>query len=160
MKNFILLLMFLISFGCSSDKVDLTKANSEAKAFIESQFDFFTSSSIEKAKTTFSNDAILIGTDKSEYLKGWSEIEPSIVGQLAIEDPKFSTRDLNIVMSSSGDMASYTQLLDFSFNVNGENGEIKDVRNSGVIKKTNGAWEIVQIHWSIGVEGQAVEYEY
>ena len=41
-----------------------------------------------------------------------------------------------------------------------EAGEIKNVRNSGVVKKTDGQWKVVQIHWSIGVQGQAVEYEY
>ena len=30
--------------------------------------------------------------------------------------------------------------------------------NSGVIQKINGQWKVVQIHWSIGVQGQAIEY--
>lgn len=132
----------------------------EVSNFIAGQFDFFTNSSLEQAKNTFSADAVLIGTDEAEYLSGWTEIEPSIIGQLAIEDPKFLTRDLNIVMSDAGDMASYTQLLDFTFSVGGDSGEINNVRNSGVIKKINGEWKVVQIHWSIGVQGQAVEYEY
>ena len=65
-----------------------------------------------------------------------------------------------MVMSSGGDMASYTQRLDFTFSVEGEDGEINNVRNSGVVKKIDGEWKVVQIHWSIGVQGQAVEYEY
>ena len=76
-----------------------------------------------------------------------------------LSPPKL-TRDLNIVMSDAGDMASYTQLLDFTFSVGGDSGEINNVRNSGVVKKINGEWKVVQIHWSIGVQGQAVEYEY
>ena len=62
-------------------------------------------------------------------------------------------------MSDGGDMASYTQELDFTFNVGGEPGEVNNVRNSGVIKKIDGQWKVVQIHWSIGLKGQAVEYE-
>ena len=38
--------------------------------------------------------------------------------------------------------------------------EINDIRNSGVIKKIDGNWKIVQIHWSIGVKGQVIEYEF
>ena len=136
------------------------KTLDEVSSFISSQFDFFKNSSLEQAKNTFSDDAILIGTDEAEYLSGWSEIEPSIVGQLAIKNPNFKTRDLNIIMSDGGDMASYTQLLDFTFTVGEESGEIKNVRNSGVVKKINGEWKVVQIHWSIGVQGQAVEYDY
>ena len=146
--------------SCNVEKPNPEKSLDEVKNFISSQFDFFTNSSLEQAKNTFYNDAILIGTDEAEYLSGWSEIEPSIVGQLAIKNPNFETRDLNIIMSDKGDMASYTQLLDFTFTVGEDKGEINNVRNSGVVKKINGEWKVVQIHWSIGVKGQAVEYDY
>ena len=147
-------------YSCNVQNPNPEKTLDEASSFISSQFDFFTNSSLEQAKNTFSDDAVLIGTDEAEYLSGWSEIEPSIVGQLAIKNPNFKTRDLNIIMSDGGDMASYTQLLDFTFTVGEESGEIKNVRNSGVVKKINGEWKVVQIHWSIGVQGQAVEYDY
>ncbi len=162
MKNFIFftLLAFLI-FGCSSksvriDKVQVTK---EASEFISSQFDFFSNSSLDEAKMTFSEDAVLIGTDAAEYLTGWSEIEPSVKGQFVIKDPVFSSRNLNIFLSDDGSMASYTQITDFTFSIDGEPGEMKNIRNSGVIRKTNSMWKLIQIHWSIGQEGQAVEYD-
>ena len=162
MKNFIFftLLAFLI-FGCSSksvpiDKVQVTK---EASEFISSQFDFFSNSSLDEAKMTFSEDAVLIGTDAAEYLTGWSEIEPSVKGQFVIKDPVFSSRNLNIFLSDDGSMASYTQITDFTFSIDGEPGEMKNIRNSGVIRKTNSMWKLIQIHWSIGLEGQAVEYD-
>ena len=63
------------------------------------------------------------------------------------------------MLSNDGKMASYTQVVDFSYELNGELGEIKDVRNSGVIKNEHGVWKIAQIHWSVGVQGQVVEYE-
>ena len=160
MKHFIYLLSTLFFISCTNvETVDLAKATEEANAFIASQFDFFTESSLELAKETFAEDAVLIGTDAAEYLSGWTEIEPSVQGQLVIENPVFTARKLNVVMSDGGDMASYTQELDFTFSVAGEAGEIKNVRNSGVIKKIDGQWKVVQIHWSIGLEGQAVEYE-
>ncbi len=160
MKNIFYFLSISFLLLSCNDTRDIEKANEEAKAFIAGQFDFFTNSSLEQAKATFSSDALLIGTDEAEYLSGWSEIEPSIIGQLAIKDPKFITRDFKMIMSSGGDMASYTQLLDFTFSVEGEAGEVNNVRNSGVVKKIDGEWKVVQIHWSIGVQGQAVEYNY
>lgn len=149
----------LLSSCNSTEPVDMVKATQEANDFIASQFDFFTESSLELAKETFTEDAVLIGTDAAEYLSGWAEIEPSVKAQLVIKDPVFTSRKLNIFMDDGGNMASYTQVIDFTFNVGGESGEVKNVRNSGVIKKIDGVWKIVQIHWSIGLEGQAVEYE-
>ena len=137
MKNFIFftLLAFLI-FGCSSksvriDKVQVTK---EASEFISSQFDFFSNSSLDEAKMTFSEDAVLIGTDAAEYLTGWSEIEPSVKGQFVIKDPVFSSRNLNIFLSDDGSMASYTQITDFTFSIDGEPGEMKNIRNISIKK--------------------------
>ena len=49
-------------------------------------------------------------------------------------------------------------MIDFTFSVDGNTNTIRDVRSSGVIKKIDGEWKIVQIHTSIGVEGQAVDY--
>ena len=162
MKNFIFftLLTFLI-FGCSSKSVEIDKAQvtKEASEFISSQFDFFSNSSLDEAKMTFSEDAVLIGTDAAEYFTGWSEIEPSVKGQLVIKDAVFASRNLNVFLSDDGSMASYTQIIDFTFSINGEPGEIKNVRNSGVIRKTDTMWKLIQIHWSVGLEGQAVEYE-
>ena len=153
-------IIFTLLCSCNVENTNQEKSFDEVSNFIANQFDFFNNSSLEQAKNTFSADAVLIGTDEAEYLSGWDEIEPSTAGQLAIKNPKFKTRNLNIVMSENGDMASYTQLLDFTFTVGEESGEINNVRNSGVIKKVNGEWKVVQIHWSIGVQGQAVEYDY
>lgn len=159
-KIYFFLPVILLFTNCNNTNlVDIEKASTEAEDFIASQFDFFTNSSLEQAKMTFADNAILIGTDAAEYLTGWKEIEPSVKGQLIIKDPVFSSRNLNIFMSDDGKMASYTQELDFTYSIDGEPGEVKNVRNSGVIKKNDNNWEIIQIHWSIGLEGQAVEYE-
>ena len=109
MKRIIYLtLVSTLLYSCNVENSNQDQDFEEVSNFIASQFDFFTNSSLEQAKNTFSADAVLIGTDEAEYLSGWAEIEPSIIGQLAIKDPKFLTRDLNIVMSDAGDMASYT----------------------------------------------------
>ena len=86
---------------------------------------------------------------------------PSIVGQIAvIKEPVFKSRNLNIVMGDDGKMASYTQVVDFTFDSDGQTVEITNVRSSGVVKKYDGKWKIAQIHWSVGVQGHVIEYEY
>ena len=115
-------------------------------------------SSIEEAKATFYDEMTLIGTDKAEYYTSWSAMEASIEAQMQIAEPKFEQRNRRVFVSDDGTMASYTEIIDFSFSMDGITNTIKDVRSSGVIKKINGEWKIVQIHTSVGVEGQAVEY--
>ena len=162
MKNYILSIIALISvaYSCSSKNTTaIEQASEEATDFINGQFDYFTNNSLEQAKTIWSEDAVLIGTDAAEYLVGWNEIKIAVKGMLAIENPIFKTRDINIIMSDSGDMASFTQILDLTFAMGEEPGEVKDIRNSGVVKKIGDSWKIVQNHWSIGLEGQAVEYD-
>ena len=163
MKHLIYLLsicFFLTSCNNNNKTVNMEKATQEANAFIENQLNFFTKNSLELAKSTFADDAVLIGTDAAEYHVGWSEIETPLKAQLAtIKNAQFTYRNLKVVMSDDGNMASYTQKSDFAFVVDDKPGEIKDLRLSGVIKKINGEWKTVQIHFSIGGNGQAVEYE-
>jgi ketosteroid isomerase-like protein len=162
MKNYILSIIAMISvaYSCSNtNAVNIEKSTAEATEFINGQFDYFTNNSLEEAKTIWSENAVLIGTDAAEYLVGWDQIKIAVKGMLAIENPIFKTRDINIIMSDSGDMASFTQILDLTFAMGEEPGEVKDIRNSGVIKKIGESWKIVQNHWSIGLEGQAVEYD-
>ena len=175
-KIFIVFLLFLsILNGCNEvvnlnpedEKKISQKSEQEVRDFIANQYNFFSVGSIDVAKKTFAKDAIIIGTDESEFLVGWDKIKSSLLGQIeVIENPKFISKNLKIVVSDNSDMASYSQILNFSYRTpttessSGVKYEINDIRNSGVIKKIDGNWKIVQIHWSIGVKGQVIEYEF
>ena len=175
-KIFIVFLLFLSILNSCNEVVNLNpedekkisqKSEQEVRDFIANQYNFFSVGSIDVAKKTFAKDAVIIGTDESEFLVGWDKIKTSLMGQIeVIENPKFVTKDLKIVMSDNSDMASYSQILNFSYRTpttessSGVKYEINDIRNSGVIKKIDGNWKIVQIHWSIGVKGQVIEYEF
>ena len=175
-KIFIVFLLFLSILNSCNEIVNLNpedekkisqKSEQEVRDFIANQYNFFSVGSIDVAKKTFAKDAVIIGTDESEFLVGWDKIKTSLMGQIeVIENPKFVTKDLKIVMSDNSDMASYSQILNFSYRTpttessSGVKYEINDIRNSGVIKKIDGNWKIVQIHWSIGVKGQVIEYEF
>ena len=175
-KIFIVFLLFLSILNSCNEVVNLNpedekkisqKSEQEVRDFIANQYNFFSVGSIDVAKKTFAKDAVIIGTDESEFLVGWDKIKTSIMGQIeVIENPKFITKDLKIVMSDNSDMASYSQILNFSYRTpttessSGVKYEINDIRNSGVIKKIDGNWKIVQIHWSVGVKGQVIEYQF
>ena len=175
-KIFIVFLLFLSILNSCNEVVNLNpedekkisqKSEQEVRDFIANQYNFFSVGSIDVAKKTFAKDAVIIGTDESEFLVGWDKIKKSLMGQIEeIENPKFVTKDLKIVMSDNSDMASYSQILNFSYRTpttessSGVKYEINDIRNSGVIKKIDGNWKIVQIHWSVGVKGQVIEYQF
>lgn len=98
MKKISLLLLLFISFSCTnekseSDNIDLVSLKAEANKFIDSQWDWFEESSLEKAKNIFYEKGILIGTDKAEYYTKWEELEPSIKAQLAIQNAKIQSRN-------------------------------------------------------------------
>jgi len=163
MKKIYLLFLVIISFSCTdvktkSQEIDLISVKTEANKFIDSQWDWFEESSLEKAKSLFYEKGILVGTDKAEYYTSWEELEPSIAGQLAIQNAEVQTRSRTIFMSDDGRMVSFSEILDLSFQVGEETMTIAGIRSSGVIKKMNEQWKIVQMHNSIGVDGQAVEY--
>lgn len=162
MKKFIYLffICYLLSACNQSQSIDMQKATEEATKFISSQFNFYISGDLELAKNTFYSNAVVIGTDATEFWRGWDAMEPDVKAQLeVIKDAKFDVSNLNIDVSSSGDMAAYTSVVDFSFTAGGEPAKISNVRNSGVVKKIDGKWRITQLHWSIELAGQAVEYE-
>ena len=158
------LISFFTLISCNSSKsseiVTLSKEDQlkEINAFIDKQWNFMTNSSIEEAKNTFYDEMTLIGTDKAEYYTSWSAMKESIEAQMQIVDPKFEQKNRRLFVSDDGTMASYTEIIDFSFSFDGNTNTIRDVRSSGVIKKIGGEWKTVQIHTSIGVEGQAVNY--
>ena len=124
----------------------------EINAFIDTQ-DFILNSSIEEAKATFYDQMTLIGTDKAEYYTSWSAMEASIKAQMQIVEPKFDQRNRRVFVSDDGTMASYTEIIDFSFSIDSSRTSIKDVRSSGVIKKIKKIGK-VQPH-SVGVEGHS-----
>ena len=152
--------LILLTFSsCSNFNVDIAEAETEATEFIQSQFSFWENNSYDEAKNYFDSDAVLIGTDAAEYLSTWEEIGPSLGQKLeAVQDVKFEQQNLKVTLSNCGDMAAFTSI----FNFKGFSGEeifsIENVRSSGVLKKTNGQWKMIQIHWSIGSVDQVVEY--
>ena len=79
-----------MSFNPKDEKKISQKAKQEVRDFIANQYNFFSVGSIDVAKKTFAKDAIIIGTDESEFLVGWDKIKTSLTGQIeVIENPKF-----------------------------------------------------------------------
>ena len=63
-----------------------------------------------------------------------------------------------MTVHSSGEIAWVREIADWHVSVGGERIEVNDMRITGVLEKRDGAWLIVQMHVSVPVSGQVVEY--
>ena len=74
------------------------------------------------------------------------------------EDTEVTTRDQVIRVNSGGEAAWFSEVIDMNLTAGGEAVEVPGMRFTGVLEKRNGTWVIVQIHASMGVAGQVMEY--
>ena len=147
--------------GCAKTPVtvDSDKTMTEVQNAIGKVYEIWETKDINSVKEIYAENVVGFGTDESEYWKGIDEFEPSIKTQMtAINDLDFDFKNETIHISPSGDMASYSHKVDITFTSQGEPGKLKDVRISGVLVKKGSSWKHVQLHWSIGVKGQVIEY--
>ena len=95
----------------------------------------------------------MIGTDSDELLTGWEQIKSAIQHQfLEFEDTYISVNDQKIRISESGEIAWFYETLNYNFIHNGKAMSFEGIRFTGVLKKTDGNWELVQGHLSIPAE--------
>ena len=161
MKNIINYTIVVLLFGivgCATT-VDLDKTTVEVQNEIRKAYKIWETKDINSVKEIYAENVVVFGTDESEYWKGIDEFEVTLKAQMAaIDDPIFDFKNETIHISPSGDMASYSHKLDMTFTSQGEPGKLEGVRVSGVLVKKGSSWKHVQLHWSIGVKGQVIEY--
>jgi hypothetical protein len=104
-------------------------------------------------------DGVFLGTDESEVWIGKSQLQIAFIEQFSAWDSVTVDKNLlrSINYSPSGDAAWFTDISDFSVGVGGEIYTFPGLRLSGVFVYDN-EWLLQTIHFSIGVEGQAVKY--
>ncbi|NUQ40702.1 MAG: nuclear transport factor 2 family protein [Calditrichaceae bacterium] len=104
-------------------------------------------------------DMVNFGTDATERWVGWDALQASIEQQFAaFDNQQVSVRDQVIKVGASGTTAWYSQIMDWNLDAGGEVVNLEGMRASGVWEKRDGKWKIVQMHFSVGVAGQAAEY--
>ena len=159
--NYTIVVLLFGIVGCAKTPVtvDSDKTMTEVQNAIGKVYEIWETKDINSVKEIYAENVVGFGTDESEYWKGIDEFEPSIKTQMtAINDLDFDFKNETIHISPSGDMASYSHKVDMTFTSQGEPGKLKDVRISGVLVKKGSSWKHVQLHWSIGVKGQVIEY--
>ena len=104
-------------------------------------------------------EMISFGTDASERWEGWEALQKSVKEQFdAFDIKKVKRMKKNLKFSNSGEVAWFSEVVDWEFLIAGKEQVIEGVRYTGVMEKKDKQWKIVQFHSSVGVSGQVIAY--
>ena len=140
--------------------VDLVAEEAAAKAVVDMWMEMWIDQDISLFDQAFAHDSDMVtfGTDAAEYWVGYEAARESLEFQVGVyEDTEGVTRNQDIKVHSSGQVAWFTEMGDLAVTSGEERVELT-VWFSGVLEKRDGAWKIVQFHASVPVAGQAVAY--
>lgn len=90
------------------------------------------------------------GTAAGERLQGWEAIRAVFVRQFnTFTDTYISARNQVVNIDDSGKIAWFSQMLNYNYLLDGVQKKHEGIRYTGVLKKINGQWKLVQIHLSL-----------
>jgi ketosteroid isomerase-like protein len=86
-------------------------------------------------------------------------LKESLTKQFAsFEKTKLTVKDQVIKVNPSGNVAWFSEVVDWDIVAQAQPTHIEGSRITGVLEKRNGNWVIVQFHISVPVSNQAVKY--
>ena len=95
-------------------------------------------------------DIEAFGTAAGERLRGWEAIRKVFIHQFnTFTDTFISARDQIVNVDDSGKIAWFSQMINYNYLLEGVQKKHEGVRHTGVLKKVNGQWKLVQIHLSM-----------
>jgi len=111
--------------------------------------------------TCFSDkpDIVILGTDEDElWVDKHSMAESQKRAYETFNTVRLSVRDKILKMCTTGYQAWFYMKVNWYVESEGENFTFDGIRTTGVLEKQDNKWEIVQLHTSMPVKGQAVRY--
>jgi hypothetical protein len=136
-------------------------AKSNLKSAVDQLMGAFEKESVEMFDDVMAQDSDMVsfGTDASERWVGFDEVRDSFAKQVgAFEVESIDTKEQVIKASKSGEVAWFSQVVDWHISSGGNSQTISGIRVTGVLEKRGTEWKIVQFHTSAPVQGQVVEY--
>jgi hypothetical protein len=154
--------LLFISLSCSDcEKVEL---EAERKSVIDVLDSFITAHEtrdLQLLLSCFSDESniLILGTDKNELWVDKTALEQTQKRAYeTFDEVQLSVRDKVINISPYGKSAWFYMRVDWFVSAQGETYKLNDIRTTGVLKNEGKNWRIVQLHTSLPVEGQAVQY--
>jgi hypothetical protein len=106
------------------------------------------------------DDALIVfGTDATERWVGSSAFltaEEQMMQAFDVE--RLNRREETFQIHSHGGVAWFSTVFDIEISVDGELASLEGLRTTGVIEERDDDWVIVQLHTSVPVAAQQVEY--
>ena len=165
MKKLIFLLVTIILAGmvaCEPQgekcpEVDVDKELSEIRSVLE-QYELARESedfsTVEQIWAS-SDDIVLFGTEGDEQMVGIGEIKKAMSRQFdEFENTLINISEQRIHLSKDGNMAWFSEVLDYNFIYHEENMVFEGIRFTGVMQKNEGKWQLVQGHLSVPYEAE------
>ena len=152
---------FLISSSFLTTQANQMTIANQADFVINKMWESFVQGDHKMFAETMAHDSDMVtfGTDASERWDGWDDLQKSVKNQFDpfdILNVKRMNKKLNL--SNSGEVAWFSEIVDWEFLADGKKQIIEGVRYTGVMEKRENEWKIVQFHSSVGVSGQVIAY--
>ena len=172
-KILVILLAMLLcfAFGCQKKAekaegqptpvVDLEAERAAVKTVADQWMQGMKSKDMEIYSRCIAHDSDMVnfGTDAAEKWVGWESLKESIERQFKSMDVEnISIKDQVIKVHKSGEVAWFSEVIDFSGKTQGQPFNVEGFRLTGTLEKQAGNWVFVQFHASMPVSGQAVKY--
>lgn len=173
MKKIMRLLLVLSSFSlvmsCVNEAnhdhkqdvaVDIEKEKLEVSQLLDNLAAATESGNFEMIENIWlpSEDVLLVGTESNQKLEGWEEISAVIRKQFGtFEETLISITDQNIWLNEDASIAWFFEELNYNFVYEEKAMTFKGIRFTGVMKKIEGKWRLVQQHMSVPAALEMVE---
>jgi ketosteroid isomerase-like protein len=163
MKTFMIFAgLLLLTFCSCAPKADIQAEKAAVRAIIDSlkTASETNNSDILARIVSHSSDNVFFGTDSAERWVGYESIIDAFKRTIASVEPgsQMTLRDVVVGVSSDGDAAWVSYLTDWKGKSQGQPFEFYGLRGTAVLEKQNGKWNIVHVHASVPVSGQAIKY--
>jgi len=134
------------------DKNDLNKEMNKVEMVLERYVIASEKQDLDLIRDIWAPDTniMVIGTEGTERLIGWSEIQDAFRRQFStIEQPYLSVHDQVVGINSTGTTAWFSEVLNYSFIRGNKSYNLEGVRFTGVLERRDSTWLIVQSHLSL-----------
>jgi ketosteroid isomerase-like protein len=154
--------MLTITFTSCGPEADIGAEKAVLRAVVDSLEIAFETNSTDLLGAVISNgsDNVFFGTDSAERFVGYEAFIEAHKRLFASIDrgSTIASREVVVDIDKTGDAAWMSFLMDWEGKSQGQAFSFEGLRFTAVLEKQNGKWEIVHLHGSVPVSGQAVRY--
>lgn len=161
MKYLFVFFLSVIIIGCTQKQADIEAEIPKVKETVDKFALVMETENIQMFESIIAKDEDMVnyGTDAAERWVGFTAFKEAIQKHFdGFENSKLTVSNQTINVHSSGEVAWFTQIVDWNLVAGGTPLNIEGIRITGVLEKRNENWVIVQFHGSVPVQGQVAEY--